>query len=527
MRFLRLRLFVTWAGASLAAAAASGQGADDCATAHSLAGPGLFPFDTTGATESAPAWPCVTESRDVWFRWVAPDSGSFRFTTCAGTSFDSAIEVLAGECGSLVSLGCNDDACGQQSELLVEGVTVGQEYLVRVGGSAGATGPGLLGVFPASQPRVDNERLVTSAGSGSAGADVSERESCVLGYPCNAFDQDDRVIDDFTVPLEPNATGWEVRQVRVYAFGCEEEGASPTPVPVSSITSMSLAIWDGVPHAAGSNRIFGDQTTNVLSGTGWTGAYRVPGAMAHDETSWPIFFADAEIAVFLPEDRTYYLEWGLDDASVERGDTDPLGSCSNLPATPPNRDDAAGNDNALHVVRGTLPRPADPRLFGCVSDSPDDLPFQVWAVPSISVIEPGCFAQPNSSGARARTILGGSGVAGQPVEARVHGGPAGEFGYFFGGANSGLHVVPPGSVGIICIAAPQYRYNDSQRTHLFQFDPYGVSQALGVGGAVILETDGSYGPVVAAGETFRFQAWYRDGGTSNFTDSRAVTFASP
>ncbi len=46
------------------------------------------------------------------------------------------------------------------------------------------------------------------------------------------------------------------------------------------------------------------------------------------------------------------------------------------------------------------------------------------------------------------------------------------------------------------------------------------------GGPSHLPTDCSYAPVpaVGVGETCAFQAWYRDGPTSNFTESKHVMF---
>lgn len=97
------------------------------------------PFSSTFATTSS-AWPCVNGGSDVWFWYQAAATAPHTFTTCTGTlGYDTTIEVLRGTCGSLVSVGCNDDACGLGSSLTVN-LTSGTLYFIRVGGYSGATG---------------------------------------------------------------------------------------------------------------------------------------------------------------------------------------------------------------------------------------------------------------------------------------------------------------------------------------------------------------------------------------------------
>ena len=62
--------------------AASAQG-DECVTATSLPFDTPTAFDTTGASESAPAFSCIAgsgdpTSKDVWFTFTAVDDLSFR-----------------------------------------------------------------------------------------------------------------------------------------------------------------------------------------------------------------------------------------------------------------------------------------------------------------------------------------------------------------------------------------------------------------------------------------------------------------
>ncbi|MCP3916826.1 MAG: hypothetical protein GY711_14830 [bacterium] len=138
-----------------------------------------------------------------------------------------------------------------------------------------------------------------------------------------------------------------------------------------------------------------------------------------------------------------------------------------------------------------------------------------------------CTVLPNSTGLPSVSVLTGTGVAGDDITAVVSQGPPGGFGYYVSGPNPGLYIVPPGSNGIICIGGPQSRYNSASLGQVFQFDAGGVSHPVIDGGAgdVILTTDGSQQvPVVNPGDSRAFQAWYRDGAASNFSNSRIVQF---
>ena len=78
---------------------------------------------------------------------------------------------------------------------------------------------------------------------------------------------------------------------------------------------------------------------------------------------------------------------------------------------------------------------------------------------------------------------------------------------------------PGGSQGTLCLGGSIGRYN-------------GQVQTSGPDGSFAITIDVNQMPVnpvtaAVAGETWRFQAWYRDnnpGATSNFTDAVEITF---
>jgi hypothetical protein len=197
--------------------------------------------------------------------------------------------------------------------------------------------------------------------------------------------------------------------------------------------------------------------------------------------------------------------------------------------------DPTGSTNLEEIMADTQPGwtdgPNNTIFFESGSTSSNQLPpagilGQLDPTPGLGTPDPACVPVANSTGSPALVSLSGSGNAGDTIFGACLQGPPAQFGYFISGPNPGLYIVPPGSTGNICIAGPQFRYNSVGAGQVFQFDAAGISQAVVGGGPSSLPTDGSFVPVpaVMVGESRAFQAWYRDGPTSNFADSRIVTF---
>jgi hypothetical protein len=124
---------------------------NECATAIAIGNGVSGPYTTVGATTSSPAWPCASGGNDVWFTYTAYQSGTLTVTTCSQATWDTAIQIFAGDCATIASVGCIDDSCGLQSTLSVP-VAPGV-YSIRVGGYGGATGTFNLDVSgPAATP---------------------------------------------------------------------------------------------------------------------------------------------------------------------------------------------------------------------------------------------------------------------------------------------------------------------------------------------------------------------------------------
>jgi len=145
-----------------------------------------------------------------------------------------------------------------------------------------------------------NGPIVTSSGTGVGGADESvlqnnslSMQSFGTGHHASA---NLRVADDFTVPN----SGWQIDSIDFYAYQTNETA--------STITTINLRIWDGVPSAPGSNVIFGDTSTNVLTSTNNSGILRVDESTQGTDSARQIAISNVALDLALPA-GTYWLEW--------------------------------------------------------------------------------------------------------------------------------------------------------------------------------------------------------------------------
>ncbi|MCI0365864.1 MAG: hypothetical protein L0219_18550, partial [Phycisphaerales bacterium] len=152
---------------------------DQCANAISIA-PGSIAFDTTGATTDGPpsvacqdGSPDQQVNQDIWFNYAAPGIGILTVSLC-GSNFNTKLAVYDGcTCvnGNLNLLMCDDNTCGQQSQVMLV-TNEGGCYQIRVGGFGSATGSGTLTLEQQLEkdppPLCPNENECCT-GAGSAG----------------------------------------------------------------------------------------------------------------------------------------------------------------------------------------------------------------------------------------------------------------------------------------------------------------------------------------------------------------------
>jgi hypothetical protein len=157
----------------------------------------------------------------------------------------------------------------------------------------------------------DNGPLVTHPGGGAGGLDASALQTALglllYGFG-DQFDAGNRMADDFVVDA---AGGWQIDAITFFAY---QTNAPANPSP---ITAVYYQIWDGVPGEPGSSVVFGDLTTNRLTGTSFANLYRVPD---YDllNTGRKVFANTASAGVLLPTGR-YWLDWTTDGSTAYTG----------------------------------------------------------------------------------------------------------------------------------------------------------------------------------------------------------------
>ena len=171
---------------------------DECAGALPLP-LGTTAYDTTGATTSAPAWPCAIGGSDHWYVFTPPTSGSFTVSTCNGTSYDSALEAFTGTCNNLTPLTCNDDSCGLQSTIGFL-ATANVPVYIRVGGYNASAGPGTFTVsqdLPVLNPANGHYYQVVSTTVDWTTADQMASAMSFQGLPGHLVTISDAAEDQF------------------------------------------------------------------------------------------------------------------------------------------------------------------------------------------------------------------------------------------------------------------------------------------------------------------------------------------
>ena len=109
----------------------------------------------------------------------------------------------------------------------------------------------------------DNGPFVTGVGTGPGGADVSEENPGETTYGWGVqFASGNMMADQFEVPAGET---WDIETITFFGYQTNS-GTS------STITGVYLSIFDDSPETGA--LVYGDYTTNVMTGTEWTNCYR-------------------------------------------------------------------------------------------------------------------------------------------------------------------------------------------------------------------------------------------------------------
>lgn len=219
---------------------------DECASATDLDPSGAAHFSTVIATDSAPALPSpecnegfgTSIRKDIWFRYVAPCTGTATASTCSTSAFDTWLAAYDG-CGGTL-LACNDDSSG--CELLTSTMTFavqsGGDYLLRVGGHD-ASGSGTLTVT------CNDPSLPPPTNDGCTGA-----TPIVAGGAPTAFDTTRATSG------EPSAPGGGCAGTGIYrdvwfTFNPVRGGPCSLSLCGGATFDTRLEVWDACPDSGG------------------------------------------------------------------------------------------------------------------------------------------------------------------------------------------------------------------------------------------------------------------------------------
>ena len=259
-RLLRIAVATTLAGALLAQN-------NECSGAIALVPGANGPFTNVGSTTSAPAWPCSPGANDVWFSFTAVTPGIVTVSTCANATFDTVLQIFSGNCGSLVSVGCDDDSCGPASSIGLP--VVAGTYRVRVGGFNGATG-----TFSLQVNGLNGTTLATNTTLGNG----CQRRSTSFYEVFNTGPND---LSNTTLTMIPAGGNYTVQSGGASYLA---PSAAATVLPLTDDSEMTVLLANPMPFPGGST------TGLTVCSNGFVSIAPGNGNIAY---TWPTEFLDA------------------------------------------------------------------------------------------------------------------------------------------------------------------------------------------------------------------------------------------
>ena len=438
---------------------------DDCANATAV-NFGSNAIANVFATTSASGSGCGADASDVWYTYTAAAAGDIRFETC-GSGFDTVMEVYSGSCGALVSQGCNDDACGTGSRVDVPGVSVGDTFLIQIGGFGGAQGAGNLEIAnaPAPPPPSCCTTLFASNNGGATGGAVYF--DMTLSQP-SSFDG-----------MFTNTSAAAGSPIGVSVWTCTGSYAGQETNP---------GAWTLVAEDDGSAISLGDDGETPVS---FVAPFSLPAGL----TGIAIVGDNFTTGLQMDHDYTNGNGTNQNFSSADGVVTLDLGTASNAPFT--------GNIFSPRVWNGRF----------CHGGP----------------VAPGnnyCQANPNSTGGPSSMGASGSNiVANNDLVLEAKDLPLNAFGFFLTSTVQGFVAGPGGSQGNLCLGGAIGRYvgpgqiQNSGATGMI---------SLAIDNTQVPQPTGFV--TIAVGQTWNFQLWHRDTGgtgggpTSNFTDGYEIVF---
>ena len=235
---------------------------DNCTAALPITD-GLTSGTNVGASTGNPAFGCVI-GPDVWYSYQATCTGFATATLCGpGTAagFDTMLAAFEGTCGGLVELDCDDDTCGERSEIRFP-VVAGQTYFVLVRGkSVGYVDQGPFTFSLSCEPTPSNWVAkapqpggVKYAGAGALGDTIFFSHGAAAGPGLNPLAQlslYDVATDTWSSGPAPSVARSQLAGVVAgglyYAVGGAPGGLSPAVIADVEIFDPATSTWTPGP----------------------------------------------------------------------------------------------------------------------------------------------------------------------------------------------------------------------------------------------------------------------------------------
>lgn len=236
---------------------------------------------------------------------------------------------------------------------------------------------GLLGTGLQAQVLFDNGPYFNSAGTGFGGANNSVLYTTTFGMGTIGFGHQsasfNRVADDFVIPN----CNWRIDSIVFFSY---QTGSSTT----STMTGVNFRIWDSIPDAVGSSVVFGDTTTNRMTRTAWSGAYRVTETTLTNSTR-PIMRNVCALSNVVLSNGTFWIDWAS-TGSLASGPWAPARTPANVAVTGNGRQRIGSTWNAaLDGGTGTPAQGFPFIVYGTILDPVVDAGSDQSACPGSSV----------------------------------------------------------------------------------------------------------------------------------------------
>lgn len=463
------------AALSCATAQAQLTNQDECANASfDVVGPGAYAFDNSQATGATPAACASLVLDDIWFVYLATRTGMTTIHTCStfetphppGGASDTVIQAFAGTaCPPGAAIGCGDEGCHAFSSMTFP-VTAGQPYLIQIGSFWFGGDPG-TGTVEIVEPQCFDSRIDWQNACGGP----STAEEGFEGFTV------DTSFEGVALPIAVgtieaiNGTGFRnFVDVPPFQFndhnGTKHASCFTNADPPSTIVRIELS--------------------NPAEGFGAA----VTGATDGEMAEMAVYRADKLLAVCVvaSNDVDQWVGFLADNATLDRVDFQSINTNPGIAG------ESFGMDRVAVCAGGVGP-------IGTTHCNP---------------------AAANSTGVPATmSATGSNSAAAQNVLITVDDVPPGQFGHFFASRTPGFVPNPgtPPSQGNLCVSGNIGRYNCVPCGQIGQ----GPSFSLQVGNIPV-----PVNPVpefIMPGDTWYWQAWYRDvGNNTNFSNALGITF---